>query len=131
VSEARGRVGPSLDHGVRYLYTRRNLPLRLVETSGEWRRVEDPLGARVWMHRRLLSARPSAMVRPQDDETRYAALRRAPEPDGAMAAWLERDVIVLALEREGDFTRIQVRGLQGWVASSDLWGPIDNVERTQ
>jgi SH3-like domain-containing protein len=48
-----------------------------------------------------------------------------------MAAWLERDVIVLALEREGDFTRIQVRGLQGWVASSDLWGPIDNVERTR
>src|SRR3546814_5432148 len=55
--EARMRVGPSLDYPSNWVYRRRDLPVKVVQVLGLWRKVEDPSGTQGWMHVRLLSDR--------------------------------------------------------------------------
>src|SRR3546814_4258320 len=60
--EARMRVGPSLDYPSNWVYRRRDLPVKVVQVLGLWRKVEDPSGTQGWMHVRLLSDAPTAIV---------------------------------------------------------------------
>jgi len=55
-SEVNGRVGPSLEHPIRWRYEREGLPVLIVKESQDWRRVQDPDGEEVWMHARMLRA---------------------------------------------------------------------------
>jgi SH3-like domain-containing protein len=43
------RVGPGEDYGVRFVYHRRHLPVRVLRIKENWRLVEDPDGVRGWM----------------------------------------------------------------------------------
>ena len=56
------RTGPSTDHPIRWVYTRTGLPVRIVEESDVWRRIEDPDGETGWAHSSLLSVRRTVIV---------------------------------------------------------------------
>jgi SH3-like domain-containing protein len=67
--EVNMRVGPGEDYGVRFVYHRKHLPVRVLRIKENWRLVEDPDGVRGWMVINFLStsaarrcgARPAEM----------------------------------------------------------------------
>ena len=60
--EVNVRTGPSTDHPIRWVYARPGLPVRIVEESELWRRIEDPDGETGWAHSSLLSVRRTVLV---------------------------------------------------------------------
>ena len=56
------RVGPSLDYPSNWVYRRRDLPVKVVQVLGNWRKIEDSTGTQGWMHVRLLSDTATALV---------------------------------------------------------------------
>src|SRR3546814_8662645 len=71
------RVGPSLDYPSNWVYRRRDLPVKVVQVLGLWRKVEDPSGTQGWMHVRLMSDAPTAIVTAD-----IAPMRDSPSEDG-------------------------------------------------
>lgn len=115
--EARMRVGPSLDYPSNWVYRRRDLPVKVVQVLGLWRKVEDPSGAQGWMHVRLLSDAPTAIV------TASTAPMHAAARSNARILYRAQKGVVGRLSSCGDgWCGFDVKGQRGFIRASDIWG---------
>ncbi|WP_439635993.1 SH3 domain-containing protein [Oceanicaulis sp.] len=115
-NETRGRAGPSFTHPVAWLYQRQGLPMEVVAETPDWRRVRDPQGEEVWMHRRTLTGRRSVWTQ---DATQLLA---RPDSDAALIADVEAGA-VLWLERcRAGWCRLEADDYRGWAPAEAFWG---------
>lgn len=121
--KARVRTGPGRNFPATWLYQRAGLPVRVIETFPNWRRVQDPDGATGWMQANLLTdKRRMGMVRGEVVE-----LRAAPEA-GARVTYRAQGGVIGELTRcTGDWCILDVRGKRGWLPKRALWG-VDGTE---
>lgn len=115
------RAGPGDDHKLLWVYTARGLPVQVVAETSEWRRVCDPEGGLVWVHKRTTDGRRMVMNTRPDQVT----LLRRPKPDARPAAFLNPRALA-ALDRcEKGWCRIKAGGVSGWAREGDLWGTAE------
>lgn len=115
--EARMRVGPSLDYPSNWVYRRRDLPVKVVQVLGLWRKVEDPSGTQGWMHVRLLSDAPTAIVTAD-----IAPMRDSPSEDGRALFRAQKGVVGRLSSCGKGWCAFDVGGQKGFVRASDIWG---------
>jgi SH3-like domain-containing protein len=120
-SEARMRVGPSLDYPSNWIYRRRDLPVKVVQVHGNWRKIEDSAGAQGWMHVRLLSDTPTALV-----TGGITALRAAPNDGAATLYRAEPGVVGRLTDCSGGWCKMDVAGQKGFVRADSLWGAVEH-----
>jgi SH3-like domain-containing protein len=116
-AKARMRTGPGRNFPASWLYQRAGLPVKVIETYPNWRKVEDPDGTQGWMQANLLSEDRTAMV---VGEVR--TLRAAPEPSAKVNWRAEPGVIGKLSECAQGWCRIDVNGRAGFVEAAHLWG---------
>ena len=116
-AKARMRTGPGRNFPASWLYVRPDLPVRVVDTFKEWRKVEDPGGTQGWMLKALVSERRTAIVAaPQPIELRD-------RPAGTAVAWRAAPGVVGRIsECGGGWCRFDVKGQAGYAEQRDLWG---------
>lgn len=115
---ARMRTGPDKTYPASWLYQRADLPVRVVATFKQWRKVEDPDGTQGWMLAALLSERRTAIVRGQQP----VELHDRPSA-GAKLLWRAAPGVVGRLSAcGGGWCRFDVRGQAGFVEVGSLWG---------
>jgi SH3-like domain-containing protein len=124
------RRGPSSDHQVSWVFTRKGLPVEIVAESGHWRRIRDSEGAEGWVYHSLLSGRRGVLVAPWSG-AEPVALRTASAADSPAVALLSTGVMADVNSCTGDWCRISVEGHDGWVEQAMLWGvyPGEQVGR--
>jgi SH3-like domain-containing protein len=111
------RTGPGRTYPAVWLYVRPDLPVKVVETYKEWRKVEDPGGTTGWMLGALLSETRTGFIREGVTE-----LRERPAP-GARVVWrAEKGVIGRVNQCGGGWCRLDVHGQAGFVEAARLWG---------
>ncbi|HEX7874636.1 MAG TPA: SH3 domain-containing protein [Sphingobium sp.] len=115
--EARMRVGPSMDYPANWIYRRRNLPVKVVETYPNWRKIEDPDGTQGWMHVRLLKDDRSAIVVGE-----ITAMRTDPSDSAHSLYRVEPGVVGRVSDCDANWCRFDVNGQRGYVAKRNLWG---------
>ena len=121
---ARMRTGPDKTYPASWLYQRADLPVRVVATFKQWRKVEDPDGEQGWMLAALLSERRTAIVR----GTQPVELHEKPST-GAKLLWRAAPGVVGRLSAcGGGWCRLDVRGRAGFVEVASLWG-VEPAER--
>lgn len=111
------RRGPSQSHRIDWVFTRRDMPLRVTAEFGHWRRVEDRDGQGGWVHYALLSGTRTVIV-----EAAMLTLYSQPQTDTPENARLEAGVIARLGECTPDWCRLTAQGHRGWARKSDLWG---------
>lgn len=119
--QANARRGPSARQPVSWVYQRRGLPVEVLGSSGDYRRIRDPDGDVSWMHVSQLSARPSVFVR-ADADGRGAVLLKAPRATRKPVAELGPGVVAWIERCEGDWLRVSARGASGWIEAERLFG---------
>jgi len=116
-SRARMRSGPGRNYPATWLYIRADLPVRVMDSFGDWQKVEDPAGTQGWMLAKMVSRRRTALVRGA-----IAELRETPSA-GARVTWRAEPGVVGRISQCGDgWCRLDVRGQAGFVEISHLWG---------
>jgi SH3-like domain-containing protein len=118
-AEGRARRGPSMTHRVDWLYTRRDLPLRVTGEFEHWRRVEDVDGEGGWIHYSLLSGVRTVLVT-QD----LTPMRSRPQPQAPEVARLETGVVAHIMQCAPGWCQLSVDGTRGWVETAALWGVL-------
>ncbi|MCA2014434.1 hypothetical protein LCM17_23285 [Cereibacter sphaeroides] len=116
-SRGRARRGPSDTHRVDWIFTHRDLPLRVTGEFEHWRRVEDAEGEGGWVHYSLLSGVRTVLVT-QD----MVAMRSNPMPDASEVARLETGVVARIMHCDPIWCQLSVEGVRGWVDRTALWG---------
>lgn len=115
--KARMRSGPGRQFPARWLYVRANLPIRVIGSIPNWRRVEDPDGEKGWVQANLLSERRTAIVRGD-----IRPLHTTPS-DGAPIAWRVEPGVVGRISRCADgWCRLDVDGRGGFISIDHIWG---------
>lgn len=117
--EVNGRAGPSMDYPVEWSYRREGLPVVIVRESGDWRKIRDPQGDEVWVHRSMLGASRTAIT------TQSGVVRRDPEGRSPVLASFAAGAVVSLSDCNEDWCRIEAGGHKGWIARRMLWGSDD------
>lgn len=120
VNEARSRVGPSLDYPSTWVYRRRDLPVRVLQVHSNWRKIEDPAGTQGWMHVRLLSDTPTAMV-----TAREGSMREGRSDSSPLLFLAEKGVVGRVSDCGDGWCRFDVGGKRGFIRASQLWGAVE------
>jgi len=123
-SEANVRRGPSLSHRIDWMFTRRDMPLRVVAEYGHWRRVVDREGLGGWIHFTLLSGIRTVII----DTDMQPVYAKASE-DSAQVALLEASVIARLYTCTATWCEIDANGYDGWVPKSAIWGVMPDEIR--
>jgi SH3-like domain-containing protein len=116
------RTGPDRTYPALWLYKRRDLPVRVLQVVGPWRRVQEQDGTSGWMLATLLAARRTGVVvagglRP---------IRSGPSNDSNLLWQAEPGVIGRISKCDGQFCRIQIGEKIGYIEQGALWGTDPN-----
>ncbi|MBV0913945.1 SH3 domain-containing protein [Anianabacter salinae] len=122
--EVNARRGPSKAHRIDWVYTRRDVPVRVVAEYEHWRRVEDRDGAGGWVYHTLLSGVRTVLV-----QSPMLPLLIRPDPRAPETARLEAGVVARLDECLQDWCRIEVGRYRGWAPKAALWGVEDSELR--
>ena len=117
VDKARMRTGPGRNYPASWLYQRRDLPLKVLDVYGEWRKVEDPGGTQGWMLRNILDERRTAVVVGGVTE-----LRATPQLNAHVNWRVEPGVVGRISKCAAGWCRFDVGGRAGYIEQSHLWG---------
>jgi SH3-like domain-containing protein len=116
-SRARMRSGPGRTYPATWLYVRADLPVRVIDTFKEWRKVEDPGGTQGWILGTLIGRTRTAMVAAAEP----VALRD--RPFGARVLWRAAPGVVGRISQCGNgWCRLDVHGQAGFAEIAGLWG---------
>lgn len=121
--EVNVRTGPGVQYPIEWVFTRRHLPVEVIEQYEYWRKIRDVEGTTGWVHNSTITGKRYALV---TGEMRN--LRRKPELSAPEAAKLEPGVIGQIIECEGAFCRIEAGGIKGWLARTEFWGVYPNEQ---
>jgi SH3-like domain-containing protein len=116
-SEGNVRRGPSTDQRVDWVFTARDMPLKLTAEYGHWRKVEDKDGVGGWIHYTLLSGNRTAIV-----TVDLSTLHNLPEAGAGEIARLEVGVLARISECRVDWCKVATGGYKGWIEKSSIWG---------
>jgi SH3-like domain-containing protein len=116
--EAMMRTGPARNYPGVWLYQRRDLPVRVIQTYPNWRKIVDPDGEQGWMLVTLLSSRRTAMIKPGNPRD-----IRVRADDGAPVRYRAEAGVVGRIDHcDGRWCHIQFGKREGYVAQGELIG---------
>lgn len=122
--EVLARKGPGKDYAPVFVYRAKGLPVQVVDETGDWRRICDPEGAVVWVHRSMVEGVRTVFAVGDEPVT----LRRTPADDGPASAYLRPRSIAALGRCKGDWCQISAGGASGWVKSGEVWGVSPSVQ---
>src|SRR3546814_14900093 len=114
------RAGPSMDYPANCMYRRRDLPVKVVAVYSHWLKIEDPDGTHRWMHVRLLSDQPTAII-----TGGMHPLRAAPETGARILYRAQPGVAGRISDCDMGWCLIDVRGQKGFIEADHNWGATD------
>jgi len=120
--EAMMRTGPGKNYPGVWLYKRRDLPIRVVKTYPNWRKIEDADGTQGWMLVTLLSDRRTALVKPGEPRP----IHERADPSSRVAYLAEAGVVGRIDKCGNGWCRIKIGKRQGHIRTTDLWGVAEN-----
>jgi SH3-like domain-containing protein len=112
------RTGPGLRYPIRWVYTKRNMPIEVIQEFDTWRKIRDYDGETGWVHQSLLSGRRTAIV----NNGKGVVLLKKPQAAAQPVAILEPEVLLSLEECNAQWCEVEVAGFSGWVEKNSLWG---------
>ncbi len=116
-AEVNLRSGPGVRYPIEWVFTRRGLPVEVVDEFETWRRIRDWQGSEGWVHQSMLSGQRGAMVVGAD-----RLLRRAPEPGAPAIAEVQVQVVGRLHNCRDGWCLIDAKGYEGWLRQGEIYG---------
>jgi SH3-like domain-containing protein len=116
-SKARMRTGPGQQFPASWLYQRAGLPVKVIETYPNWRKIEDPDGTQGWMLAGLLSDTRTALVTGS-----VRPLREKPNAEAPVLWRAEPGVVGKLTDCARGWCRLDVLGRMGYIEADHIYG---------
>jgi SH3-like domain-containing protein len=117
-TKAAMRTGPGRNYPMTWIYLRQDLPIKVVETYPNWRKVQDPDGESGWMLQRLLSDTRTAYVTGTEPRPMY----EKPDAGSKLRYRAEPGVVGRITDCASGWCLLDVGGRQGYIRTEHFWG---------
>ena len=117
-SKALMRTGPGRNYPATWLYVRPDLPIKVVETYPNWRKVQDPTGETGWMLQRLLSDQRTGVVTGAEPRP----MHENPAESASVRYLAEPGVVGRLSKCADEWCQFDAGGKQGYIRAAHVWG---------
>ena len=113
------RYGPSLDHPVKYIYRKIDLPVMVIDKKENFRRIIDNKKNGGWIHISQLKQSKSFIT------VSNKILFKKPTKFSKPLAKIETGRLLIVKKCERNWCLVETKSFKGWVDEENLWGKIN------
>ena len=113
------RYGPSFDFPVKYIYKKKNLPIKLIDKKENFRRIIDYKKNSGWIHVSQLKKVNSVLA--EKDKIMFKKSTIFSEP----IAQIKKGRLLVIQKCEVYWCKVETENFKGWVDKKNLWGAIN------
>jgi SH3-like domain-containing protein len=119
------RRGPSNEHSVAWVFTRKALPVEIVAEYDHWRRIRDSEGAEGWVYHSLLSGRRTVIAAPWANGAAID-LHSAAKASSSLVAKVSSGAVGSLNSCDGKWCSAEFGSYQGYIPQERLFGVYPN-----
>ena len=114
------RYGPSLDHPVKYIYRKINLPVKVIDKKENFRRIIDHKKNSGWIH--ISQLRPSRSLITTNEKILFKNSTKFSKP----LAKLDQGRLLKIIKCEEKWCNIKTGDYSGWIIKdNNIWGIVN------
>ena len=113
------RYGPSFDFPVKYIYKKKNLPLKQIDKKENFRRIIDHKKNSGWVHVSQIKKVNSVIA--LEDKIMFKKSTIFSKP----IAKIKKGRLLVIQKCENDWCKVETENFNGWINKSDLWGAVN------
>ena len=113
------RYGPSFDFPVKYIYKKKNLPIKQIDKKENFRRIIDYKKNSGWIHVSQLKKVNSVIA--EKDKIMFKKSTIFSEP----IAQIKKGRLLVIQKCEAYWCKVESKNFKGWVDKKNLWGAIN------
>ena len=112
------RYGPSFESPVKFIYKKKNLPIKQIDKKENWRRIIDSKNNSGWIHWSQL--KPINSVIPLSDKILF----KKPSNFSKPLAKIEKGKVLLLQKCDKEWCKVKTSKFNGWIKTDNLWGSV-------
>tara|TARA_B100001175_G_C19300748_1_gene538112 strand:+ start:42 stop:491 length:450 start_codon:yes stop_codon:yes gene_type:complete len=110
------RYGPSFESDIKYVYKKKNLPLKQIDKKENFRRIVDLKNNSGWIHISQLKKSNSVIA------TKDKVLFEKPTSFAKPIAQIKKGRLLIVDKCEKKWCRISSEEFEGWIKKDNIWG---------
>ena len=114
------RYGPSFDYPIKYIYLKKNLPIKVIDKKENFRRIIDHKHNSGWIHTSQLKKSSSVIL------TKKQLIFTKPSKFSEPVAVAEIGKIILITKCKNNWCKTNSDNISGWILFDDYWGKLPN-----
>ena len=118
-SKVNVRYGPGFDFPIKYIYKKKNLPIKQIDKKENFRRIIDYKKNSGWIHVSQLKKINSVISTKDKIMFKKSTIFSKP------LAKIKKGRLLKVQRCEQDWCRIETEKFKGWVNKENLWGAIN------
>ena len=112
------RYGPSFDSKIKYIYKKKNLPVKQIDQKENFRRIVDLKNNSGWIHISQLKKSSSIII--LEDKIIYKKASNFSKP----IVRLEKGRLLVVKNCEKTWCNVKTGDYSGWVKTKNIWGSV-------
>ena len=113
------RYSHGKEHAIKYIYNKKNLPVKQIDKKDNWRRIVDLKNNSGWIHDSQLKKANSLII------LENKILFNKPTNFSNPIARLEKGRLLIVKKCEKNWCNITTDTYSGWIKSNNVWGGIN------
>ena len=119
-SKVNVRYGPSFEYPIKYVYLKKNLPIKVIDKKENFRRIVDHKHNSGWIHTSQL--RKSSSVVLLKNQIIFSKATKFSEP----IAIAEKGKLVILKKCKENWCKVMDLNFSGWMQFDNFWGELPN-----
>ena len=112
------RFGPSFEYPIKYIYLKKNLPIKVIDKKENFRRIIDHKHNSGWIHTSQL--RKSSSVILSEEQIIFSKPSKFSKP----IAIAEKGKLILIKKCKKNWCKTSVLNISGWILFDNFWGKL-------
>jgi len=118
-SKVNVRYGPSFESKIKFIYKKKNLPIKQIDKKENWRRIIDFKNNSGWIHWSQLKKINSII--PLEDKILF----KKPSYFSKPLAKIKKGRVLIVQKCAGIWCKIKSENFNGWVKTDNIWGSVN------
>jgi len=115
-NEVNVRYGPGFDYPIKYVYKKKNLPIKVIDKKENFRRIIDFKKNSGWIHVSQLKKGKSLIL--LKDQILFSKPTRYSKP----IIKISKGRLLLVKKCKKKWCKVKTEDYSGWVITHDIWG---------
>ena len=110
------RYGPGLDYPIKFIYLKKNFPLKIIDEKENFRKIIDYKNNGGWVHRSQLKKGNSLIV--LEEKILFNNFTKYSKP----VAVIKSGRMLIIKKKENKWFKVVTANYTGWIDNENLWG---------